>query len=46
MPVSGAIMGVYGGDNPKAVTVKKGEVLKGINLTGIEFVKPNNNSPN
>ena len=46
MPVTGAIMGVYGGDNPKAVTVKKGEVLKGINLTGIEFAKPNKNSPN
>lgn len=39
MPVAGAIMGVYGGNSPKAVMVKDGEVIKGINLTGEKFMR-------
>lgn len=39
MPGAGSVKGVYGGDTPKAVAVKKGEVIKNINLTGVEFVK-------
>lgn len=40
MPSAGAVMGVFGGDKPKAVIVKDGETVKGINLTEVEFVKP------
>lgn len=40
MPSSGGVMGVFGGDKPKAVDVKEGEVVKGINLTEVVFVKP------
>lgn len=40
MPSAGAVMGVFGGDKPKAVIVKEGEIVKGINLTEVEFVKP------
>ncbi|HEY3309489.1 MAG TPA: carboxypeptidase-like regulatory domain-containing protein [Desulfuromonadaceae bacterium] len=39
-PEDGAFMGAYGGKNPKAVTVKTGEVLRGIKLNGEKFVRP------
>lgn len=43
MPAAGAVMGALGGDKPIAVKVKAGEIVKGVNLTGIEFVKPARN---
>lgn len=45
MPVTGALIGEYGGENPIPVTVKKGEVLKGIDLVGFEFAKPVGKQP-
>lgn len=39
MAAAGSVMGVYGGNTPKAVAVKKGEVIKNINLTGVSFAK-------
>jgi len=43
MPATGAVMGAYGGDKPRAVKVKSEEIVKGVNLTGIEFIKPAQN---
>lgn len=40
VPVTGTIMGAYGGNSPKAVMVKDREVLRGINLTGEKFLRP------
>lgn len=39
-PVEGTFMGAYGGNNPIAVVIKEGEVMKGINLTGERFMRP------
>lgn len=46
VPVADSIMGVYGGNSPKAVMVREREVLKGINLTGEKFSSPLRNRRN
>jgi len=40
--MEGELMLAYGGSKPKGVTVKEGEVVKGIDLTGEKFLRPVN----
>lgn len=40
MPDARVAMGAYGGIHPKAVIVKKGEIVKGIHITDVKLVSP------
>ncbi len=40
MPEEGSSMGVYGGNNPKAVVVKDGDLIKGITIIEEKILRP------